>query len=83
MNERKRIFKQIQVYDFAVHEAILYLNGHPNDKKALDFYKRHNAKLKELTSVYEKKYGPLTAFSNEVDTWQWTECAWPWEYDSI
>lgn len=81
-NEQKKLFRQIQIYSFAVHEAVLYLDGHPNDCKAMTYYKKYNAHLFELMKKYQEKYGPLTAFGNECDTWQWTASAWPWEYDS-
>lgn len=83
MCEQKKLFRQIQVYSFAVYEAILYLDGHPSDKRALEYYKKYNTKLSDLKKKYEEKYGPLTAFGNESATWNWTESAWPWEYDSL
>lgn len=83
MNDRKRLFKQIQVLSFAVYEAALYLDGHPNDKCALDYYKKKRAFLSELYARYEKHYGPLTLFSDDsCEHWRWTESPWPWEYES-
>ena len=83
MTEQKKLFNQIQIYAFAVHETVLYLDGHPYDKKALEFYANYNCKLKELKTSYENMYGPLTAFGNSHETWQWCECPWPWEIDSL
>ena len=83
MTEQKKLFKQIQIYGFAVHETVLYLDGHPCDKKALEFYRKYSCKLKELKNVYENKYGPLTPFGNSHDTWKWTEYPWPWEIESL
>ncbi|MBR6808121.1 MAG: spore coat protein CotJB [Clostridia bacterium] len=83
MTEQKILFRQIQLYKFAVHETILYLDGHPCDKKALEFYKKYNCKLSEMKKAYEDKYGPLTSFGNLQGTWKWVECPWPWEIDSL
>ena len=83
MTEQKKLFKQIQLYKFAVHETVLYLDTHPNDCKALDFYKKYNCKLKELKTNYEDNFGPLTAFGGTFESWKWVECPWPWEIDSL
>lgn len=83
MTEQKKLFRKIQLYEFAVHETVLYLDGHPEESKALEFYKKYNCKLKELKEEYENKFGPLSAFGNAHETWKWTDCPWPWEIDSI
>ncbi len=84
MNEQKKLFKTIRAYSFAVYEAILYLDGHPDDRRALAFYGKYSEKLREATARYEKRYGPLTAFGVTCgDKWTWVDTPWPWEYDSI
>lgn len=82
MNEEKRLMRQIQIYSFAVYEAVLYLDSYPDDKRALAYYNKKRARLDELRSHYEKRYGPLTPYDNEGDDWKWTANAWPWEYGS-
>lgn len=80
MNDKKRLMRQIQVFSFAVYEAALYLDGHPNDKKAMEYYNKYSDKLAELTEKYEHSFGPLTIKGNKGHAWKWTESAWPWEY---
>ena len=80
--EKKKLLKEIQIYSFAVTEANLYLNSHCNCRKAYEYFRRSNAKLKALVEKYEKLYGPLTARGNDGASWQWTETAWPWEYEA-
>ena len=82
MNDRNRLMRQIQIHSFAVYEAILYLDAYPNNRRALEYYYKHRAKLEELQAQYEKKVGPLTPFGNDGCEWKWTEDAWPWEYGS-
>ena len=83
MNDRKKLFKQIQVYSFAVYETALYLDGHPNDCRALEYYRKKKEILSELCAKYEKLYGPLTIRGNDCDDeWKWTAFPWPWELDS-
>ena len=82
MLDQKKLERQIQVYSFAVYEAVLYLDGHPCDKKAIEYYNKYNSRLCELREQYEKRYGPLTINGNHDSKWKWTESAWPWEYES-
>ena len=58
MNEQKKLFRQIQIYSFAVYETALYLDGYPCDRRALEYYEKYNCRLTELKDKYEKKYGP-------------------------
>ena len=82
MNDKIRYKRQLQAESFAVTEAALYLDGHPHDKAAMDYYNKHNARLKSLAAKYEKEFGPLTMFSNNSCTWEWTADVWPWEYEA-
>ncbi len=82
MNEQKKLLRQIQVYCFAIVEVTLYLDGHPCDRDALEYYNKYNAHLSELKHKYESKYGPLTANGNNGCTWRWVEGPWPWEYEA-
>ena len=50
MNDmRKRHMKQIQTYAFAVKEAVLYLDTHPEDKTALAYFDKYRKLLREAT----------------------------------
>lgn len=33
------VLTQLQMYDFALQEAALFLNSHPHDKEALSYYR--------------------------------------------
>ena len=80
MSERDALLKKIQAMDFALYDAVLYLDGHPGNKKALDYYREHRDALKELRDEYARKFGPLTIYDNyDNDTWRWVDKPWPWE----
>ena len=38
---REKLLRQIQIYSFAVYDALLYLDSHPSSKEALDFYNKY------------------------------------------
>ena len=79
---QSRLMKQIQSYGFAVNEAVLYLDTHPNDKTALAYYDKYRRLLREAIRGYEARYGALRAdHVNTEDGWDWVREPWPWEYD--
>ena len=77
---RRALLKKIQQYNFAAYDVLLYLDTHPDDKKAFEMYKELMAKYKMLLHEYQQTYGPLTiegaANQNEFN---WYKSPWPWE----
>ncbi len=79
MNHKQALLKKIQIQDFAVQEASLYLISHPKDKSAMEYYQHSRALLKEAIDEYEQNYGPLTSRSNLDREWKYVYGPWPWE----
>ena len=78
--DRASLLKKIQAMDFALYETVLYLDGHPKNKKALEYYREHRDALKALKEEYSRRFGPLTIYDNyDNDSWQWVDKPWPWE----
>jgi spore coat protein JB len=79
--EQKTLLQEVQVWEFTVIELTLFLDTHPNDRKAMDDFRKASEKLRMVKMAYEKKYGPLTAtgLGEEQRPWQWAESPWPWE----
>ena len=76
----RRLLCRIQVLDFALLEAIEYLNTHPCDCEALRYYRQIRRKLDRLECLYERRCGPLTNKGVETEYgWEWATCPWPWE----
>ena len=67
---------------FAVDDVKLYLDTHPRDQEALDFFYEYNKKRNQLLKEYAKYYGPLTvdtAVPSCSDRWNWIQEPWPWQ----
>lgn len=77
--ERDKLLKQIMVADFALHETALFLDTHPNNKKALEYYKKMRDKRETLAEQYRKQYGPLTYYEVRYSSWNWVDTPWPWQ----
>lgn len=82
-NDKAALVHRIQAEDFALYEVALYLDAHPNNKKALRFYHEHKKIAEMLKAAYHESFGPLTIYDNQsTDKWQWVEGPWPWEKEA-
>ena len=80
-NDKSNIEACYDENNFALIDAVLYLDTHPNDPNALEFFRRKQAKQKELREQYNKAVGPLTAFDTDAACgyWNWVDEPWPWQ----
>ena len=76
---REKDLRKLQALQFALHETILYLDGHPNNTQAMEYYKNMQSQVKTAYDEFTSKYGPLTAGEVKGDSWSWINQPWPWE----
>lgn len=81
MANRESCLKRVQACCFALLDAQLYLDTHPDDPAALAYYQKHLALKKQTEQEYISQYGPLTAeqAGTEKNQWDWIQDPWPWE----
>ena len=75
---RDDLLKKIMEYKFYVNDLTLYLDTHPNDRRALTLHNEYVVKLEEVTKEFEKIYGPLT-IETVMESWEWAQNLWPWQ----
>ena len=71
----------VQMYGFVLDEARLFLDTHPNNQSALDYYRKYSELYREAVAEYEASCGPLTAnseVSSAGNSWRWIDGGWPW-----
>lgn len=78
--EKEKLFQWINMISFVVDDALLYLDTHPEDKEAIEYFNHfcelRNQALKEYALCYE----PLTIDTALSDNeWRWVKAPWPWE----
>ncbi len=79
---KEEMMKEIMKLSFAALETNLFLDGHPNNRKALAYFKKTKEALTALTKEYEATYGPITASGNESEKeWLWSTQKWPWQME--
>ncbi len=79
--EQLQLLRYIQILDFTLYDLNLFLDTHPKDGEALQYYHHYNMLLKKSMEEYAALYGPLTCHDvckNETE-WKWVEYPWPWE----
>jgi spore coat protein JB len=80
VDERRKFLKQIQAADFTLYDLSLYLDTHPTDAMALNYFKEYNDYSKLLKEAYVSAYGPLQHSDFQGgDWWNWVDKPWPWE----
>ena len=82
MTNRQKALWKLQYMDFAIHETVLYLDGHPDNEKAMAYYKKALAERNEYAARFTDKFGPITSKDVTGDTWKWIDSPWPWEKEA-
>lgn len=77
--DRKALLKCLMAADFALHETVLFLDTHPKNKKAMEYYRKMQSRREELAEQYRKNFGPLTYYEVKSADWNWIDQPWPWQ----
>lgn len=77
---RSQLLHFIDIVSFQVIEAQLFLDTHPDDVEALEYFQYYIELRQKSLKIYAEKYGPLTIDSATPDNyWKWVKEPWPWE----
>lgn len=77
---RTQLMHWLNIVSFAVVEITLYLDTHPDDREALDYFSHYSGLRRSALEVYGAKFGPLTVdTASPTNTWNWCEQPLPWE----
>ena len=75
---KKELLQSIDQVSFAIDDLLLFLDTHPREKRALEYYSELS------TRRNEEFYGPLTIDTgndSNLNSWQWMEQPFPWEQE--
>ena len=81
---KKELLQSIDHVSFAIDDLLLFLDTHPREKRALEYYSELSTRRNELLKKYAKLYGPLTIDTgndSNLNSWQWMEQPFPWEQE--
>ena len=85
MNNDKRLSRQellewINAVCFAVSAVTLFLDTHPDDAEALEYFDEFRKQSTRALQEYSRKYGPHTidtATATPCENWQLSTHSWP------
>ena len=72
---------ELQAMAFMLQELALYLDTHPQDKEALEVYRKYQKMYHDAMITFNQNCRPLNHVTPD-DSWQyrWICDPWPWEY---
>ena len=76
---RAKLLRRLQELSFALVETHLYLDTHPTNRAALDYYRTTKSEYDRLSAEYEMKAPILPLVRDEDSDWRWVREPWPWE----
>jgi spore coat protein JB len=79
---RREMLQKINEVSFAVVELNLFLDTHPEDSNALEYFNECSRHRQKLLREYARMYGPLIvddANENPGSYWNWIQMPWPWQ----
>ncbi len=82
LTDKDTAMRKISAVDFAIHDIELFLDSHPENKKAIDLLGQYRKWRNDLVAEYEQKYGDFVTGVGDVKTktpWSWIKGPWPWE----
>jgi len=81
LNDKEKLLKTIQMYDFSLYELNLYLDTHPNCQHALNYFKKYLSLKNKAVDEYTQRFGPITAehLNDNSTSWDWATKPFPWE----
>jgi spore coat protein JB len=78
--DRYKLYQWINMASFAVNDIVLYLDTHPEDQKAIEYFNHYKEIRENALKEYSFKYGPLTIDTANPDCkWNWWSGRMPWE----
>lgn len=79
-NSKSALLKKIRQFNFAAYDMLLYLDTHPDDKKAFSMYRELMTSYTKLLNEYQETYGPLTIEGAAIQSeFNWYKSPWPWD----
>lgn len=78
-NEKEELMYKLMAYNFAFNDLNLYLDIYPEDKEALELFKKYVLEYKKIKKEYAIKYGPILLEQAKYDNYEWINNPWPWD----
>lgn len=82
MNHKEQMLHDIGIVDFVLVDLALYLDTHPTDRDAMEYYNHYSRISNQMKKEFSMKHFPITKDLAESNTeWRWGKAPLPWEGD--
>lgn len=80
MNQRDQMLENIGTVGFVTFELALYLDTHPFDRNAIEYFNHYNRIRNQMVRDFSRDYYPLSIGMAESNReWRWGMAPLPWE----
>lgn len=80
MGNREQLLHDIGIVGFVLVELGLYLDTHPDDRSAMEYFNHYSRIKQQMTKEFSLKYFPLTlGMAESSKEWRWGAAPLPWE----
>lgn len=79
-NHKKQLLCLINEATFAMQDVALFLDTHPCNEEALEYYEEYRKIREDAVREYDRQFGPLLIDGEQkTDVWLWALQPWPWK----
>ena len=82
-NEQRNMLEALQSLGLSLIDTALFLDTHPQNQRALDYYRKNGEAYGILKGEYVSKYGPLSMSEAAGENWNWVDKPWPWQNQEV
>lgn len=80
MGSKEQLYNDIGIVSFVLTELALYLDTHPTDRNAMEYFNHYNRIRQQMVKEFSMKYFPLTLdTADSSKEWRWGTAPLPWE----
>lgn len=80
MSNQEQLYNDIGIVSFVLVELGLYLDTHPTDHNAIEYFNHYNRIRQQMLKEFSMKYYPLTMdMAESSKEWRWGGAPLPWE----
>ena len=80
MNQKEELLMDIGIVNFTLVDLTLFLDTHPNDRTAMEYFNHYVRIKNQLEREFSMKYYPLNLGMAESNKeWRWGMAPLPWE----
>ncbi len=82
--QKEQLLHDIGIVGFVLIELGLYLDTHPFDRNAMEYFNHYSRIKQQMTKEFSMKYFPLTLdMAESGKEWRWGAAPLPWEGECV